>query len=198
MSLSLSYFFIFDVVDHLELREISTSRFGLSSSLYAVCDDCGLSEFLATGDHNPSDNAPRTVQGKDLNRRVVYAAIEMGNGREDVSKFCEILNVPFSLSKDTWHSHEDALLQAHTEVVQVELEKNRREARKLAMTEEGISAGDEDTVVNIPAVLMAHGPGEDTLPTIELVLSSQLLLERFWITKSFQRYATLVYKKNHL
>ena len=102
MLLSLSYFFIFDVVDHLELREISTSRFGLSSSLYAVCDDCGLSEFLATGDHNPSDNAPRTVQGKDLNRRVVYAAIE------DVSKFCEILNMPFSLSKDTWHSHEDA------------------------------------------------------------------------------------------
>ena len=150
MSLSLSYFFIFDVVDHLELREISTSRFGLSSSLYAVCDDCGLSEFLATGDHNPSDNAPRTVQGKDLNRRVVYAAIEMGIGREDVSKFCEILNMPFSLSKDTWHSHEDALLQAHTEVVQVELEKNRREARKLAVTEEGISAGDEDTVVNIP------------------------------------------------
>lgn len=150
VSLSLSYFFIFDVVDHLELREISTSRFGLSSSLYAVCDDCGLSEFLATGDHNPSDNAPRTVQGKDLYRRVVYAAIEMGIGREDVSKFCEILNMPFSLSKDTWHSHEDALLQAHTEVVQVELEKNRREARKLAMTEEGISAGDEDTVVNIP------------------------------------------------
>ena len=69
------------------------------------------------------------MQGKDLNRRVVYAAIEMGIGREDVSKFCEILNMPFSLSKDTWHSHEDALLQAHTEVVQVELEKNRRFAK---------------------------------------------------------------------
>lgn len=67
--------------DHLELREISTSRFGLSSSLYAICDDCGLSEFLATGDHNLADNAPRTVQGKDLNRRVVYAASEMGIGR---------------------------------------------------------------------------------------------------------------------
>ena len=46
VSLSLSYFFIFDVVDRLELREISTSRFGLSSCLYAVCNDCGLSEFL--------------------------------------------------------------------------------------------------------------------------------------------------------
>ena len=58
--------------------------------------------------------------------------------------------MPFSLSKDTWYSHEDALLQAHTEVVQVELEKNSWEARKLAMIEQGVSAGDEDTVINIP------------------------------------------------
>ena len=50
----------------------------------------------------------------------------------------EILNMPFSTSKDTWHGHEDALLQALSEVVQVEMEKNRKEARKLAMTYEGI------------------------------------------------------------
>ena len=90
------------------------------------------------------------MQGKDVNRRVVYAASEMGIGREDISKFCEILNMPFSMSKDTWHSHEDALLQAHTEVVQVELEKNRKEARKLTMADEGISEEDEDTVLDIP------------------------------------------------
>ncbi|KAM7438619.1 hypothetical protein ABFA07_011879 [Porites harrisoni] len=135
---------------HLELREVSTGRFGLSSSIYAICDDCGLTEFLGTGEDNSLDNGPRTVQGKDVNRRVVYAASEMGIGREDISKFCEILNMPFSMSKDTWHSHEDALLQAHTEVVQVELEKNRKEARKLAMADERISEEDEDTVVDIP------------------------------------------------
>ena len=143
-------FFIFVVVGHLELREVSTGRFGLSSSIYAICDDCGLTEFLGTGEDNSLDNGPRTVRGKDVNRRVVYAASEMGIGREDISKFCEILNMPFSMSKDTWHSHEDALLQAYTEVVQVELEKNRKEARKLAMADEGISEEDEDTVVDIP------------------------------------------------
>ena len=111
--LSISLFFV--VLGHLELREKSTSQFGLSSSIYAVCD-CGMSEFLATGQHNGSDNSPRTVQGKDVNRRVVYAATEMGIGKEDISKFCEILNMPFSMSKDTWHSHEDALLQAHSTV----------------------------------------------------------------------------------
>ena len=70
-------FFIF-VVGHLELREVSTGRFGLSSSIYAICDDCGLTEFLGTGEHNSL--GPRTVQGKDVNRRVVYAASEMGIG----------------------------------------------------------------------------------------------------------------------
>ena len=73
-------FFIVVVVGHLELREISTSRFGLSSSIYAICDDCGLTEFLGTGEHNSLDNGPKTVQGKDVNRRVVYAASEMGIG----------------------------------------------------------------------------------------------------------------------
>ena len=72
-------FFIVVVVGHLELREISTSRFGLSSSIYAICDDCGLTEFLGTGEHNSLDNGPRTVQGKDVNRRVVYAASEIGD-----------------------------------------------------------------------------------------------------------------------
>ncbi|CAH3107977.1 unnamed protein product [Pocillopora meandrina] len=50
--------FLVFVVNHLELREISTSQFDLGSSLYAICDDCGLSEFLATGDHHSSDDAP--------------------------------------------------------------------------------------------------------------------------------------------
>ena len=106
-----------------------------------------MSEFLATG--HSSDNAPRTVQGKDVNRRVVYSATEIGIGREDISKLCEILNMPFSVSRDTWHSHEDALLQAHNTVVQVELEKNRREAKEVAMAEEGIS-DDNDVTVDIP------------------------------------------------
>ena len=59
---------------------MSTGRFGLSSSIYAICDDCGLTEFLGTGEDNSLDNGPRTVQGKDVNRRVVYAASEMGIG----------------------------------------------------------------------------------------------------------------------
>lgn len=54
------------------------------------------------------------------------------------------------MSKVTLHNREDALLQAHSTVVQEDLDKNRREAKKLAMKEEGISEENDDTVVNIP------------------------------------------------
>ena len=58
--------------------ESESDRFGLSSSLYAVCDSCGMKEFLATGYHNATDTVPRSIQGKDINRRIVYASYEMG------------------------------------------------------------------------------------------------------------------------
>ena len=45
---------------------------------------------MATGEHDGDQKTPRTIQGKDINRRVVYAAFEMGIGREGVAKLCEI------------------------------------------------------------------------------------------------------------
>ena len=32
--------------------------------IYAICDGCGLTEFVGTGEHNSLDNGPRTVQWK--------------------------------------------------------------------------------------------------------------------------------------
>ena len=61
-------------------------------------------------------------------------------------------------------SHEDALLKVHSTVFQAELDKNRREARKLAM-KEGISGERER---------------EGTLQIMELVLLPQLPLVRYW------------------
>lgn len=62
-------------------------------------------------------------------------------------------------------SHEDALLKVHSTVFQAELDKNRREARKLAM-KEGISE--------------ENGQREGTLQIMELVLLPQLPLVRYW------------------
>ena len=138
------------VLGHVELEEDCTSRFGLSSSIYARCDECGMSELLATGYHKSDATLPNTIQGKDLNRRVVYGAFEMGLGREGIAKLCEVLDMPFSISIDTWYRHEDALLEAHTDVVREELAKNRAEARKLAFLEMGEEDNNENAIAEVP------------------------------------------------
>lgn len=58
------------------MLESSSNRFGLGSSPYAKCSGCGMSEFLASGNHPQDDVNPRTLQGKDVNRRMVFAAFE--------------------------------------------------------------------------------------------------------------------------
>ena len=138
------------LLGHVELEEDCTSRFGLSSSIYARCDECGMSELLATGYHKSDALLPNTIQGKDLNRRVVYGAFEMGLGREGIAKLCEVLDMPFSISIDTWYRHEDALLEAHTDVVREELAKNRAEARKLAFLEMSEEDNNENAIAEVP------------------------------------------------
>ena len=101
------------LLGHVELEEDSTNRFGLSSSIYAWCKKCGMSELLVTGHHTSDATAPKTTQGKDINRRVVYGSFEMGTGREGIAKLCELLDMPFTISGDTWYKHENALLDAH-------------------------------------------------------------------------------------
>ena len=58
-------------VGEIDTLESSVNRMGMSSSIFAKCD-CGMTEFLATGDHPSNDTTPRTIQGKDFDRRIVY------------------------------------------------------------------------------------------------------------------------------
>ena len=102
----------------------------------------GMKEFLATGYHNTNNTLPRSNQGKDRNRRIVYASYEMGVGKEGIAKLCEVLNMPFSMAKLTWYNHEDMLFEAHQDVVLAMLEKNREEARKIALEEDGVDKND--------------------------------------------------------
>ena len=85
-----------------------------------------------------------------MNRRVVLAAFESGIGEEGVAKFCEILNMPFNMSPNTWYNHEEVLSQAHLEVTRGQLQKNNAEARNLAMLDEGIPVDNKDTIVDVP------------------------------------------------
>ena len=110
--------------------------------MIVVCQSSWPLDILQTMPPEQSKAKMLTAEWSILQRKLELA-------EKIFSKLCEILNMPFSMSKDTWHSHEDALLQAHNTVVQEELEKNRREAKEVAMAEEGIS-DDNDVTVDIP------------------------------------------------
>ena len=70
------------------MLESTVNRMGISNSVFVKCD-CGMTEFLATGDHPSNDTTPRTIQGKDLNRRIVYGTFEMGVGKEGIAKLSD-------------------------------------------------------------------------------------------------------------
>ena len=81
----------------------------------------------------------------------MFVAFESGSGKEGVAKFCEVFNMPFNISPDTWYSHEEILSQAFQEETSEQLQKNCAEARKLAMLEEALDDDDDNvTVVDIP------------------------------------------------
>ena len=131
------------------MLESTVNRMGISNSVFVKCD-CGMTEFLATGDHPSNDTTPRTIQGKDLNRRIVYGTFEMGVGKEGIAKLCEMLNMPFSISLSTWYEHEEALLKAHEEILEEQLAKNRAEARMQAIQEECITDANDQMIISIP------------------------------------------------
>ena len=106
-----------------------------------------MEEFLATGEHDGEQETPRTTQGKDINRRMVYAAFEMGIGREGMAKLCEVLNMPFSISIDTWYNHEEILHVAHNKVTKEQLKANANEAKQIALDEGTLS---KDSLVDVP------------------------------------------------
>lgn len=73
----------------------------------------------------------------------------MAVAKEGISKLCEMLNMPFSMSCSTRYDHEEVLSKAHEDVVQEQLTLNKAEARKQAI-EEGITDADGQTVNSIP------------------------------------------------
>ena len=83
---------------------------------YVECDTCELIQFFSTGKHNVSDKVPRTMQGKDINRSV-FAANEVGLGREGIAAICEALNMPPPVAPTAWAAHEDELYKQNLAVI---------------------------------------------------------------------------------
>ena len=68
---------------------------------------------------------------KDINRRSVFAANEVGLGREGIAAICEALNMPPPVAPTAWAAHEDELYKQNLVVINEELEKNRCELKEL-------------------------------------------------------------------
>lgn len=75
------------------------------------------------------------MQGKDINRRSVFAANEVGLGREGIAALCEALNMPSPIAPTAWAAHEDELYKRHLTVINEELEKNKQELKELFQTD---------------------------------------------------------------
>ena len=76
-----------DLLGQIRVLESSCNRFELGSSLYAECSGCGTSEFLATGSHPQDDVNPRTLQGKDVNRRRSLLHLRVGMEEREFPNF---------------------------------------------------------------------------------------------------------------
>ena len=72
-----------------------------------------MCQFFSTGKHTLSDNVPRTIQGKDINRRAVFACNEVGLGREGLAAICEVLDMPSPVVTNAWAAHDYELYKQH-------------------------------------------------------------------------------------
>ena len=70
------------------------------------CSSCEESSPLPT-----SSGVTQRGKSYDINRRVVYHAIESGSGYEGLATFCGIMNMP-CLSKPAYYKQVDNILEA--------------------------------------------------------------------------------------
>ena len=72
----------------LLLREHCKERYSLKSSLYVECCDCKKRTFLPT-----SKNITDKGKSYDINRRAVFASLELGIGFNGLETFCTQLDL---------------------------------------------------------------------------------------------------------
>ena len=76
---------------------------GLASELGLECSHCGARESQVMSE--------RRGQALDVNRRAVLASRVVGFGREGLTKFCGLMNMPVpALSKDAFQNNQRAVL----------------------------------------------------------------------------------------
>ena len=66
-----------------------------------------------------------------MNRRMVYSAMEMGEGRVGISVMCDVFNMPPPRHPNAWKNNVIALYEAHKKAVSEQFKKAREKVFSL-------------------------------------------------------------------
>lgn len=113
----------------LQMKDDKARRYGNGSVLELECTKCDTKLELQTSGSTTESWTNRS--STDVNRRMVYAACEMGVGREAMATMCDIFNMPPPCNRNAWNSHVNALYDAHKKAVSDNLQKAREKVCSL-------------------------------------------------------------------
>lgn len=107
----------------LKVTDDEARRYGNSAVIIIECSKCDTKiELQTSGSKNQGWNPKNSM---DINRRMVYSALEMGVGRDGMSVMCDIFNMPPPCQSNAWNNHVTALYEAHKKAVSEQLQKAR-------------------------------------------------------------------------
>ena len=119
----------------IELSEDVSKRAGLCSHLIFHCLSCDTKVSMSTGKESKGKKA-----SFDINRRAVFAAGEIGIGREALSTMCAVVNMPPPPSLRAYQQHKTAICDATNFVVGKSLSDAAKRVR------DSLGANDTDTI----------------------------------------------------
>ncbi|KAJ8032104.1 hypothetical protein HOLleu_25526 [Holothuria leucospilota] len=123
---------------HIIVTE-TESRRGLAGSFSLSCSACGKNTPFHT-----SGNITDRGKSADINRRMTYAAMEVGLGREGLADMCSILNMPPPVTDRAYQSHVKVICRSAEE----EAEQQMQEAVSRARAANGVE--DNESIVDLP------------------------------------------------
>ena len=107
----------------LKVSDDESRRYGNSAVIIIECSKCDTKiELQTSGNKNQGWNPKNSI---DINRRIVYSAMEMGVGRDGMSVMCDIINMPPPCHPNAWKNHVNALYEAHKKAVSEQLQRAR-------------------------------------------------------------------------
>lgn len=84
----------------LTIKDDVARTYGNSSVIEIECSKCDIKVELQSSGNTSGSWTPQSAM--DINRRMVYAASEVGAGKESLSTMCDILNMPSPCNRSAW------------------------------------------------------------------------------------------------